>query len=149
GLTIFILLTLASVQWVPLNSILCLIALATLSGSIISQLAYYLPSLLTIPMNYQYIYDLVMTICTAICVPLSTYSSIYQINDDNSSTLYIIQALLYIFLATSFMFCVMIQYDFYPFNRSTTSEPSTLTVRLDERYPLLQNYADYGNNQVF
>lgn len=52
GLAILILLFLTSAHSVPTNCLLWLIALAALSGSIFSQLAYYFPSLLTIRINY-------------------------------------------------------------------------------------------------
>ncbi|KAM3719965.1 Acyl-coenzyme A diphosphatase FITM2 [Dirofilaria immitis] len=149
GLALFILLLLASAHSVPMNNLLWLVALATLSGSIFAQLANYLPSVLTMQMNYLYIYDLLMTISTAVCVPISTYCTSYQMKDDESSTLYIDLALLYIFLATSFLLSLLIRYDFDPYGKNSRSEVLRSTARSDEQRSLLSAYCGYGNYQAF
>uniref|UniRef100_A0A0R3RU80 MARVEL domain-containing protein n=1 Tax=Elaeophora elaphi TaxID=1147741 RepID=A0A0R3RU80_9BILA len=144
GLAVLMLLSLASAHSVPANSLLWLIAVAVLSGSIFSQVAHHLPSLLAKQMNHLYIYDLTMTICTSVCVPLSTYCTAYHVESDNSSTLYIALALLCIFLATSFLFSLLIRYGFDPFGkRSTIVE----TLKPDECCPLLPSYIGYANYQ--
>uniref|UniRef100_A0A8R1XMS2 Uncharacterized protein n=1 Tax=Onchocerca volvulus TaxID=6282 RepID=A0A8R1XMS2_ONCVO len=148
-LAIFILLSLASAYSVPLNRLLWLIGLTTLGGSIFAQLAFYFPSVLTIEMNYLYIYDLLMTTFTTLCVPISTYCTSYQTKDDQLSTLYIILALLCIFLATSFLVSLLIRYDFDPYSRSSRNEASKSTIRLDEQRPLLPASTSYGTHQVF
>ncbi|VDK69676.1 unnamed protein product [Litomosoides sigmodontis] len=146
GLAVLILLSLASAHSVPTNRLLWLIALATLSGSIFSHCAYYyFPSLLVKEMNYLYVYDLMMTICAAVCVPLSTYCTTYQAEGDSSSTSYVFLALLCIFLATSFLFSLLIRCDFEPYGRRPTSEAS----KSDEHRSLLSTYADYNNYQAF
>ncbi|OZC07044.1 hypothetical protein X798_05971 [Onchocerca flexuosa] len=148
-LAIFILLFLASANSVPMNRLLWLIALSTLSCSIFAQLAYYFPSVLRTEMNYLYIYDLIMTMFTALCVPISTYCTSYQTNDDTSSTIYIILALLCIFLATSFLLSLLIRYDFDPFSRSSRSAACKSTFRSDEQRPLLPASASFGSYRVF
>uniref|UniRef100_A0AAF5RXV8 Uncharacterized protein n=1 Tax=Wuchereria bancrofti TaxID=6293 RepID=A0AAF5RXV8_WUCBA len=150
GLAVLVLLSLASAPWLPTNSLLWLIALAALSGSILAQLTYHFPSLQAVQTEYLYTYDLLMTICASVCVPISTYCTVYQTEDDSSSTLYIAVALLCIFLATSFLLSLIIQYDYFdPFDRTSTNKASKLTVRSDERRPLLPAYVGYGNYQAF
>uniref|UniRef100_A0A0R3Q931 Membrane-associated protein n=1 Tax=Brugia timori TaxID=42155 RepID=A0A0R3Q931_9BILA len=118
-LAVLVLLSLASVPWLLINGLLWLIALAALSGSILAQLTYHIPSLRVVQTEYLYRYDFLMTICASVCVPISTYCTVYETEDDSSSTLYIALALLCILLATSFLLSLIIQYDFdsaYPFD---------------------------------
>ncbi|VIO92799.1 Uncharacterized protein BM_BM10264 [Brugia malayi] len=150
GLAVLVLLSLASVPWLLINGLLWLIALAALSGSILAQLTYHIPSLRVVQTEYLYRYDFLMTICASVCVPISTYCTVYETEDDSSSTLYIALALLCILLATSFLLSLIIQYDFDSFDRSSTNKSSKLTVRSNERRPLLQTYVSgCGYYQAF
>ncbi|MCP9262279.1 Pao retrotransposon peptidase family protein [Dirofilaria immitis] len=74
-----------------------------------------------------YIYDLLMTISTAVCVPISTYCTSYQMKDDESSTLYIDLA----------------------YGKNSRSEVLRSTARSDEQRSLLSAYCGYGNYQAF
>ncbi|VIO92800.1 Uncharacterized protein BM_BM10264 [Brugia malayi] len=128
GLAVLVLLSLASVPWLLINGLLWLIALAALSGSILAQLTYHIPSLRVVQTEYLYRYDFLMTICASVCVPISTYCTVYETEDDSSSTLYIALA----------------------FDRSSTNKSSKLTVRSNERRPLLQTYVSgCGYYQAF
>ncbi|KAK6102771.1 putative integral membrane protein [Brugia pahangi] len=52
GLAVLVLLSLASVPWLLINGLLWLIALAALSGSILAQLTYHIPSLRVVQTEY-------------------------------------------------------------------------------------------------
>ncbi|VDN86069.1 unnamed protein product [Brugia pahangi] len=152
GLAVLVLLSLASVPWLLINGLLWLIALAALSGSILAQLTYHIPSLRVVQTEYLYRYDFLMTICASVCVPISTYCTVYETEDDSSSTLYIALA------AYPFDTLTHSVTDWMPtqplstthFDRSSTNKASKLTVRSNEHRPLLQTYVGgYGYYQAF
>ncbi|VDN01372.1 unnamed protein product [Thelazia callipaeda] len=100
-------------------------------------------------------YNLLMTILTAICVPLSTYCIAYLPEGSKylyqPSTVYILIALLNIFLAASFMLCLLIWNDFVQCEGCPEDQILHLEVRRqsDEYYPLLPREVAYGKYQAF